>query len=83
MCPNALWFSKTRSRKAQKQAQFRDRSNENAIEKGSFVLVSRAISGEHNDEPHEHKNMILICLKRLNGDENESLNICIKMISGF
>ena len=27
--------------------------------------------------------MILIWFKRLNGDENDSLNICIKMISGF
>ena len=44
----------------QKQAQFRDRSIEDAIEKGSVVPVSWAISGERNDELHEHKNMILI-----------------------
>ena len=56
---NTLVF-KTRYRKAQKQAQFRDRSIENAIEKGSVVPVSWAKSGERNDELHEHKNMILI-----------------------
>ena len=56
LCPKTLWFSKTRCRKEQKQVQFRDRSIENAIEKGSVVPVS----GERNDELHEHKNMILI-----------------------
>ena len=60
LCLKTLWFSKTRYRKAQKQAQFRDRSIENAIEKGSVVPVSWAISGERNDELHEHKNMIVI-----------------------
>ena len=58
-CPKTLWFSKTKSRKAQKQAQFRDRSIENATEKGSVVPVSWAISGERNHELREHKNMIL------------------------
>ena len=60
LCPKTLWFSKTRYRKAQKRAQFRDRSIENAIEKGSFEPVSWAISGEQNDDIHGHKSMILI-----------------------
>ena len=48
LCPKALWFSKTRCRKAaQKPAQFR-----------SFVPVSWAISGKQSNELHEHKNMI-------------------------
>ena len=45
---------------AQKQAQFRDRSIENAIEKGSFVPFSWEISREQPSEPYENKNMILI-----------------------
>ena len=40
-----LWFSKTRSVKAQKRAQFRERSIETAIKKLSFVPFSWAISG--------------------------------------
>ena len=47
-----------------KQAQFQDRSIENAIEKWTgFVPVSWAISREQNNELHEHKNMILIWFK--------------------
>ena len=39
----------------QKLAQFRDRSIENAIGKGSFVPVSWAISEEQHSELYEHK----------------------------
>ena len=45
-----------------KEAKFRDRSTENAIEKWSFLLISWAISGELNNEQQEHKNMIWYAL---------------------